>query len=500
MKKYSLLSLVVCISFVFQGCEDFLEEEPLGFAAASNLTTSEKGLQQLLNGVYNPGTNFWRERYQVPYGWPGDDVFKGMSNDAGDNAMDDYLWTTTNGFISQKWRGPYQSITRANMLLEAIEGFEDGGFKERTIAEAKFLRGMFYFLLVRTYGGVPLFTTYEEADFFPARASIPEVYAQIISDLQDAEQVLPSWQELPPSEIGRATLGAVKAFLGKVYLDMATTPETADPNYFNLAVAKLKEVIDTEGYGLIDNYKEAFEPQNAGGVEDVFSIYFKADTPSPLNGYIHAQMSPNPDIYGNRGFNRGAVMPYLYEMLEDQDERKATMVRGDYIIYNFDDAGALIRTDTSTTPNNYPFAQKFLDPNTGRFSHNQTDASWPLIRYADVLLMYSEAINESQGSNAEAYTGIDQVRERVNASVIPRGLGQDGLRQYIRDERLLELHAEAHRWFDLKRWNILEERINEVKPWAQPQPKHRFFPVPQSEMDVNPNLEQNPGYVVASGA
>jgi hypothetical protein len=494
MKKYSILSLIVFLLFVFPGCEDFLEEKPLGFASYANLTNSEQGLQQLLNGVYNPGTNFWRERYQMPYGWPGDDVFKGTDNNAERNALDDYLWTTTNGSVSQKWDGPYQSITRANMLLEGIEDFEDGDFKEKTIAEAKFLRGMFYFLLVRTFGGVPLITTYENAELFPSRASIPEVYEQIISDLQDAEQVLPGRNELPPSEIGRATRGAAKAFLGEVYLTMATTPETADPNYFNLAAAKLKEVIDTEGYGLIDNYKEAFEPQNAGGEEDVFSIYFKANTPSPLNGYIHARMSPNPDVYGNRGFGRGAVMPYVYEMFEDEDERKATIIRGEYTVSNFDASGALISTETHTTPNDYPYAQKYLDPNTGRFSHNQTDAIWPLIRYADVLLMYSEAINESQGPSADAYMGIDMVRERANASEIPRGLGQDELRQYIRDERLLELHAEAHRWFDLKRWNILEERIKEVKPWAQVQSKHRFFPIPQSEMDVNPNLEQNPGY------
>lgn len=117
------------------------------------------------------------------------------------------------------------------------------------------------------------------------------------------------------------------------------------------------------------------------------------------------------------------------------------------------------------------------------------------MRYADVLLMYSEAVNESVGPTTAAYLGIDMVRERAGASQIPRGLGKDELRQYIRDERLLELHGEGKRRFDLVRWEILEERMAEAKPTVNiVWPQHRFFPIPQDELDVNINLEQNPGY------
>lgn len=494
MKKYILYPALFFFLLILPGCEEFLEEKPMGFASSTNLTKSEQGFAQLLNGVYNPGPNFWRERYFVPYSYTGDDMFKGTSNITDENALDDYLWTPNNGFISQKWSGPYESITRANMILEGLKTFEDGAFKTRAIAEAKFLRGMFYFLLVRTFGKVPLVTAYESAEFFPKQATIPEVYQQIISDLQTAGQDLPGWKALPASEVGRPTRGAAKAFLGKVYLTMATTPETADPKYFTLATEKLKDVIDTEGYGLIEKYKEAFEPQNAGKKEDIFSIQFKANTPSPSNGFIHGRMSPNPDIYGIRGTNTGAVTPFVYEKFESQDKRKATIVRGNYTVTYFDAAGAPIRTEVRKTSNNNPYSQKYLDPNTGRFSHNQVDAMWPLIRYADVLLMYAEAVNEAQGSTAEAYKALDMVRERSNATAIPRGLGKAEFRQYVRDERLLELHAEGHRWFDLKRWGILEEQIKLAKPYAQVQAKHYYFPIPQSEMDVNRNLVQNEGY------
>lgn len=447
----------------------------------------------MLNSVYNPAQNFWRERYFLPYGYPGDDMFKGTSNVAEDNAMDDYLWTTTNSYVSQKWAGPYQSITRANMVLEGIENFREGAFKTRVVAETKFLRGMFYFLLVRTFGKVPLVTSYESVDFFPRQATIPEVYQQIVSDLEAAEQGLPGWKQLSPGETGRATRGAAKAFLGKVYLTMATTPETADPKYFSLAAEKLKNIIDTEGYGLIASYKKAFEPQNGGKSEDIFSIHFKANVPN-LNGFIHGRMSPNPDIYGIRGTNTGGVTDFVYEKFEAGDARKATIVKGNYTVTYFDAAGAPIRTEVRKTSNNNAYCQKFLDPDTGRFSHNQANAMWPLIRYADVLLMYAEAVNEAQEPNADAYNAIDMVRERSGASLIARGLDKAAFRRNVRDERLLELFAEGHRWFDLKRWGILEEQIKLAKPYAQVQPKHYYFPIPQSEMDVNPNLEQNKGY------
>ncbi len=495
MKKYSFLSLIMAFAMVFQGCEDFLEEKPKGFAAVSNLTSSEAGLMQLLNSVQNGPQNFWRERQIIPYGWMGDDMFKGTSTATDRNVFDDYLWTTTEGFVDMKWSGPYKSITRANILLDGIADFEEGAFKDRVVAEAKFLRGLFYFFLVRTYGGVPLLTS-SDAEFFPTRATIPEVFAQIIEDLEAAEAKLPGRGELSPSEIGRATRGAAKALLGKVYLEMATTPGTASASYFSLAAAKFKDVIDTEGYGLIADYKAAFEPKNAGGVEDVFSILFRANI-ARLNGFIHGQMSPNPDIYGQRGNNQSAIMPYLYDMFEEDDERRATMVRGEYTVTRYNTSGAVTGTSTATTPNNYPFTFKFVDPLTGRFSHNQADAVWPIIRYADVLLMYSEAVNESGGPASEVYYGIDLVRARSNASEIERGLGQEALRQKIRDERLLELFAEAQRWFDLKRWGILVERIKEVKPWAAAnvQSRHQYLPIPQGEMDTNPNLEQNTGYV-----
>jgi starch-binding outer membrane protein, SusD/RagB family len=493
MKRYISILFLAVLLITIQSCESYLEEHPKGFASSENVLNSETGITQTLYGVYSQGTQiFWRERYPTVFALPGDDVFPGTDNNTGRIEMDNFTFTSESGDISRVWAGASIGISRANLLIEGIQNYEDGPFKERILAEAKFLRAMFYFYQVRTFGEVPLLTEYESAELYPSKATIPEIYDQIVADFKDAEQTLPGWQEIT-GEKGRATRGAAKAFLGKVYLTMATTPETADVNYFSLAASKLKEVID-EGYGLIDNYVEAFQPQNEGGKEDVWSWQFLQYAPSGNQGYINSQFQPNPTIYNKRGFGRFAIMPYLYDMFEPEDERVLAMIKGTYTISIYSD-GTLVRTKEGETPNGYPYTTKFTDPVQGKITHNQDDTNWPIIRFADILLMYSEAVNESAGSTDEAYYGIDLVRARSNASALPRGLSQEELRQKIREERLLELHGEGHSWFDLVRWGNLAERIKEVNPDASVQwPRHRFFPIPQTEVDANPNLDQNELY------
>lgn len=494
MKRNIFLTLLFVLMVFVQSCEDFLEEKPKGFASSENVLNSETGITQALYGVYHTGTTlFWRERYPSAFGLPGDDLFTGVDNNTARIEMDNFTFTSTNANIGRIWTNDVIMISRANQLIEGIENYEEGEFKDRIIAEAKFLRAMCYFYQVRAFGAVPLVTEYENAELYPSRSTIPEIYQQIIADLTDAEQNLPNWQEIS-GEKGRATSGAAKAFLGKVYLTMATTEETANGNYFSMAADKLQEVIDG-GYGLIDNYVEAFWPENEGGAEDVWAWQFVYNGSSGKQGYIHAQFAPNPDIYNKRGFNRLTIMPYLYDMLEDQDQRKLAMVKGAYTAYEYNESGSIADTFEYETQNDYPFTMKFADPNWSRFYHNNTDINWPIIRFSDVLLMHSEAVNEADGSTDDAYYGIDLVRARSDASTLDRGLSQEELRQKIRDERLLELHGEGHRWFDLVRWSILAERIKEVSPEASVQwPRHRFFPIPQSEVDANPNLDQTEGY------
>ncbi len=493
MKRYILIPIVALLMITAQGCEEYLEENPKAFASSENLFNSTNGITQVLHGVYEAGRNVYRGRYYVMmFGITSDEIYYRNSNTSRIE-MQNFVFTPTNGNLGRFWQTNTFGIARANQIIEGVQGFPDEEFANRIIAEAKFLRAWYYFGQVRAYGAVPLITEYENADLFPPASGIPQIYEQIIADLQEAEQHLPGWQEIS-GETGRATRGAAKSLLGQVYLTMATTPETADAQYFDMAAAKLKEVIDTEGYGLIEDYAPVFWPENEGGPEDIFSYQFEPNTRN--NNSIMADFSPNPDVYNQRGYNNFHIEPALYDMFEPQDERRQLMIKGEYTVYHYNESGTLVDSSMHETPDGMAFTQKYQDPEWSKYSHNNHGTNLPLIRYADVLLMYAEAVNESQGPTAKAYMGIDMVRERSNASMLPRGLSQDALRQAIRNERYMEFHGEGVRWYDLVRWGMLKERVEAIRPGVTVSwPKHRFFPIPQNEVDANPNLDQNDGYV-----
>ncbi len=495
MKKYIIIPILALLTIMATGCEDYLEEEPKGFASSENLFNSTNGITQVLHGVYEAGRRLYRGRYYVmAFGITTDEITY-LNSNSSRIALQNFVFTPDNDNLSRVWQANAYGIARANQIIEGIQDFPQEDFRKHIIAEAKFLRAWYYFSQVRAYGEVPLLTDFEKAELFPSVSTIPEIYAQIIADLQEAEQVLPAWQETV-NERGRATRGAAKTLLGKVYLTMATTPETADPNLFNLAAAKLKEVIDAEGYGLVDEYEAVFWPVYESGPEDIFSYQFEPNTRN--NNSIMADFSPNPDTYNQRGYKNFYVVPELYNMLEEQDARKELMIMGDYTAYHYNESGALVDSSVHVTTNGHAFTQKYQDPEWSKYSHNNHGSNLPLLRYADVLLMYSEAINETQGATADAYMGIDMVRARSNASTLDRGLSQEELRQAIRDERYLEFHGEGQRWFDLVRWGTLKENVEAVREGVTVDwPKHRFFPLPQNEVDANPNLNQNPDYLTS---
>lgn len=363
MKIHAYKLIFVIVLLISSACEDLLEEDPKSFSSTENLFNSETAITQVLNGIYQVGGPvFWRERYLTRYTLSGDDIFTNV------NAIDfasfnDYSFTSTNSYLRQAWAGHTNGIARVNLFLEGLGGFEDGDFKDRVGAEAKFLRAFFYFLQVRTFGRVPLLTEFENAELFPEQAEIPQIYDQIIADFSEAAAILPRWDQIP-GETGRPTSTAAKAFLGEVYLTMATTPETADPKYFSLAAEQFSDIIQNDGLALIDNYVEVFQPQNEGGSEDIFSWQFLMNIPSPRQGYIHAYFQPNPDVYGRRGITRFVIPDYLYNRFEDGDSRKMAMIKGEYESIEFNGAGNPVDTTLLVTPNEWAFTTKFLDPDS----------------------------------------------------------------------------------------------------------------------------------------
>lgn len=491
MKNITKIGLLVLV-FTW-GCSDFLEENPKTFTNPENLMKSRNGVEQAVNGIYNAGHSFYTTRaVHLMYTITTDESWA-PNYVTGDRwEMQAYQFGPTNPNISSAYNAYVTAINRANMVLDnlppvgALGIADEEAFLNYKKGEALFLRAWYYFKHMSTFGEVPLITTFNEFELVPHNSPISDVYDQVIADLQQAETLLPNWKDAI-AEPGRATRGAAKSLLGIVYLTRATS-EAKQPGDFQSAASKLKEVIDNEGYDLWDNYADAFLPANKNKKEDIFSQQVQANTSFP--SVMYSEFVPNPAPSGaSRGYALSAVTNTVYDSYEAADERRAIILNGDYTV----------RTTGAVANTPYHFNEKYLDPVNGPLSYNNFSTNMPLIRYADVLLSYAEAVNAANnGPNSEAYAAINKVRKRANASEFS-GLTKDEFFNAIVDERARELFSEGIRWFDLKRWGLLE-RV-EQRPSAPniadvdvQLPKHSVFPFPQTELDANPNLKQNEGY------
>lgn len=491
-KNIILLTLVFSL---LMGCNDFLKEDPKSFSAASVFFKSEDGIKQALNGVYSVMLQYhtWKSRNYVMTFEITTDGTTYLGTVANRIELEQYTFTAENGFALSVYQSWFAGVYNTNLFLDQIpddyKSFTNDEFINRVTAEVRFFRAMFYFYLVQVYGPVPLLneSNYEE-ELNPSNSTVSKIYDQIVEDLIFAEKYLPNWKALASDEKLRVTRGAAKAALAKVYLTRATSDAAQSSDYAN-AAAKAKDVIDNEGYELWDDYLAAFHPDNEHGKEDIFSN----ETTSKKYGWTGATSAfsdaqPLMDIYGKRGYNNFCITEDLYNKFEKGDKRLNSLIKGAYkTVYK-------VTGDTTTyyTPNNNAYPIKYGDPYNTEPGYQGTNM--PVLRYADVLLMYAEAENELNGPTSAAYAAINKVRKRAGIPDLS-GLSKEGFRQALRDERYKELYYEAVRWFDLVRWGILKERVEAVKKGVTVNwPKNKYLPIPQSEIDTNPNLIQNEGY------
>lgn len=491
IKKICLLLLIL----IGLGCsKDFLNESPKTFTNPQNLMKSKNGVEQAVNGIYNATADLYRTRnVHLMYTITTDEVW-GPTLATGDRwDMMTYNFNSANGNILFAYQSYVTGISRANMVLDnlpptgalGIPG--EKAFLDYKKGEALFLRAWLYFKHMSTFGTVPLITTFNKAELFPANSPIEAIYAQIIADLLEAEKLLPNWKS-SIAEPGRASRGAAKSLLGIVYLTRATSEAKAGEDFQN-AASKLKEVIDKEGYDLWDNYTDVFIPANKNKKEDIFSNQSNANTSFPSTTYTEFVLTPAP-TGASRGYGYFSVTDLIYNTFESMDKRRSIIQADTYIVRS---TGQIV-----TTP--YHYTEKYLDPVNGPLSYNNFSTNMPLIRYADVLLSYSEAVNGmNNGPNNDAYSGINKVRGRAGLDPLSN-LNKEQFFEAIVLERAHEFFGEAIRWFDLKRWGLLERaelRKSEgpnIKDINVQLPKNNVFPFPLSEIDANPNLKQNPGY------
>src|SRR5690606_16624596 len=299
----------------------------------------------------------------------------------------------------------------------------NGAVRERLINEAKFIRALMYFNLVRWFGHVPLvlheIPALTEENLHMGNATEDEIYVQIIQDLHDAED-LPKVSEYSLADRPRASAGAAKSLLAKVYL---TRKEWA------LAAEKSKEVIDSEEYALFDDFADVFNVATKNGREHIFSAQFKGF--SNWNGNMLASTGAPLVVPGINGSQADALRKEggLYESYDEHDERLSVTFVTEMVspvdgkLYTFE-----------------PHFHKYFDPSAGG-NVGESSKNTPIIRYAEVLLIYAEALNELYGPITEAYNALDEVRERAKieklADISP-DLTQDEFREAVFEERRKE--------------------------------------------------------------
>ena len=466
----SLLLLTAC---------DVLEQTPEASFTPTNFYRNADDAKAALSTVYDPlnSSNLYGQIMWIIQDQATDDAEWGNGRSTANqpkNDLDKYTFTPATGTFQSLWTTVYQAINRANTVITRVPGIAmDEKLKAQYVAEAKFMRGFYYFTLVRLFGGVPLqlAETTSLENLNAPRASVEDVYKQTIQDFTEAESVLPV--SFTGIDRGRATKGAAKAFLSKVYL---TRQEWAK------ASTKAKEVIDLGVYDLWATFGEAFLLTNKNGKEAVFEMQALGGgvgEGSLMQGY----MRPNFDrVNGVAGFGDDPVTENLYKAFSPTDKRRDVTIK----LYS-----------ASTTPAApasvvFPgYVYKYLDPTaTG---NGDGANNYPIIRYADVLLMYAEALNEQAAGNAEAYSAINRIRKRAGLADLA-GLTQAQFRDAVLLERRFELAFEGHRWYDLVRTKRLISAMQAQNPTIKVEERHYLLPIPQTERDVNLSLDQNPGY------
>lgn len=473
---------LVCISLLLlTACKkSFIELSPPSTASVDNLYKTDQDFKQAEISIYN----IYQAQYQNMwlYGdMRGDDSWDELVKNT-PAAMDLFTINNDDPVIRTTWQNYYNIISRSNVLLSKVESVDKGAVpnKDVYIAEARFLRALAYFDLVRIYGDVPMVTkplTIEEA-YKSGREKVKKIYEEvIIKDLQAAETFLPI--KFSGADVGRATKGAAKSLLGKVYLTIKD---------FANAEAKLKEVT-TMGYALLPKYNDLFDyTKDEHHNEYIFDIEYEQGLSGEGNSFTTNFSPKNPAIaafYGVTGGQNGANNPprSLFNLFPPGDLRKdITAADG------FTDNNGVFHKLIPTSNDVATFTKKYM---VKLLAANDSRANWKVIRYADVLLMLAEALNEN-GKTNEAIGYLNQVHKRAGLAEY-QGLSQNETREKIYLERRLELSFEGHRWFDLVRTGLALQTMapNGMKAHMT------VFPIPLTQIQlINDRsiFPQNPGY------
>lgn len=478
MKK-KLLALLV-LTATLTSCQDFLNLKPeyqisdqSFYQNQNDFETALVGVYSTMRGLYNTSnilymTELTTDNTEIQWSSPAADEMQ----------MDQNAVTPTNNYVRSVWSTCLYTISQSTNILNRIDAVNfDQATKDRIKGEAQFLRAFNYFYLVRLFGNVPIASQTFTSPAQVAAADLTlksseEVYQLILSDLTSAETLLPTALNTNRT---RASQMTAKTLLGKVYLTRKN---------YDLAATKLKEVIDSKQYSLVADYKALATNGNTNLAETILEVDYLSG--QSLGNNYSALFTPaitSMAIFPNNLQGAGRIVPTLdmVNAYETGDARKAISVN---------DSVTLIGGKKSYSRYGLKFVDfKATDLNDGA-------VTFTILRYADVLLMYAEVLNE-QGKTADALPYLNQIRQRAKLTALS-GLSQADMRLAVERERRVEFLYEGHRWFDLVRTGraqtVLNAHYASQKLNFSLQDFELLFPIPQAEIDLNPALKQNPGY------
>ncbi|HAN37455.1 MAG TPA: RagB/SusD family nutrient uptake outer membrane protein [Chitinophagaceae bacterium] len=502
--KYTF-PLLVGVSMLFAQCKkEMLDIAPtIPINSVDNYYKNEAEAINAVNATYTPLSAIYNGA-----AWHFGDI---MSDDAdlgggggGDGLetaeLDNFTVTSFNPIVNLMWAQCYFGILRANLVITKVPEVPTmtESIRRRSIGEGRFLRALYYYHLVRLYGDVPLYTNVITAEGAASIARSPrqQVYNQIIDDLKQAETLLPN--TYTGADKGRATAGAAKGLLAAVYLTLGDKANAA---------AKAKEVIDNRalyGYELWANYGDNFSLDNENGRESMFEVQYRSGggqwsdfgAGHKLNTFFapRAQDIVQSSGYGWNVPTKNFADQYEktganYNTITDRRRPSTMWIPGDrYAPLNYTQPAQLVGSPLGLN------VRKYFVPVTNTLGDN---GGWtcalnvPIMRYAEVLLIYAEAAGPALGKPF-----ADQVRARAGLAPLPNNLSDAQYLEAIYKERRLEFAFEMHRWYDLLRHPDPNYFITVMRAAGKTNiaAKHRYMPIPQGERDKNPNLTQNDGY------
>jgi hypothetical protein len=495
--SFRLGLLVLLSTLIFNSCSDFLDEDLKGEYSSTTFFTRPEHAVLGINAAYNCLLSTHSGNKPWIFGdVASDDAASGNAGDfpAADN-VDNFNIFSNNGALFPFWELYYEGITRCNMVLDNVPDIEmNEDDKNMILGEAHFLRAWYYFNLTNVFGDIPLITeVLAPSDLNLPKTSHLDILDFVADECGTAAGLLP--QVHNEQDIGRATQGASYALWAKTLLYQEE---------WGLAAEKAM-LLTGMGYELMPNYKDNFDLAMENNLESIFEVQQQGETGSPTGNAFGQWFAPRAGGIGGYAFNTPT------QDFVDEFERS-----GDYVDYRL--TVTVVQDmeawgDTTFQSNwsatgyvnkkyNVEFSSIMQDESNGpRNFIADTDLNFTPIRYADILLVLAEALNESD-QTATAVQYINLIRERARNShpeldslssdflePIPAAVSKVALRDAIRHERRVELGFEFQRYFDIIRYgeSYANQVFSEFENFNYEQ--HKFFPIPQTEVDINPLLQ-----------